>query len=285
MKQRTPSADVSSWTPPESVTTKRGVRLEPEEVEVAQRRGREHAASRRRRRRRSPPVARASAGERGRGRQRRGERDQAVGDRGQLLGVVDERRPVQRDERVVARLDAELLPAPARARRVDVLEQRVDHRVPDEVHRRRDPLALEVRDRLLRVGEQDVAEVVGEHAVVLLRHRAVEAAEPRLDVRDGTPSFTAASAPASVELTSPATTQRSVSRSSSTRSTPTSAFAVCSACVPEPTPRNSSGARHPELAEEDVRHRVVVVLPRVQEHELQGGVERGQLPGRPAPTS
>ena len=36
--------------------------------------------------------------------------------------------------------------------------------------------------------------------------------------------------------------------------------------------------RHPELAEEDVRHLVVVVLPRVQEQELQGGIERGQLP-------
>ncbi len=57
----------------------------------------------------------------------------------------------------------------------------------------------------------------------------------------GMRSFTAASAPASVELTSPATTQRSISRSISTRSTPTSAFAVCSPCVPGPTPRNSSG--------------------------------------------
>ena len=57
----------------------------------------------------------------------------------------------------------------------------------------------------------------------------------------GTPSFTAASAPAIVELTSPATTQRSISRSSRTRSTPTRTLAVCSACVPEPTARNSSG--------------------------------------------
>ena len=94
----------------------------------------------------------------------------------------------------------------------------------------------------------------------------------------GTPSFTAASAAASVELTSPATTQRSISRSSRTRSTPTRAFAVCSACVPGADAEELVRPRHPELAEEDVRHRVVVVLPRMQEHELQGGIERGQLP-------
>ena len=39
VKQRTPSADVSSCTPPESVSTKRGLGLEAEEREVAERLG------------------------------------------------------------------------------------------------------------------------------------------------------------------------------------------------------------------------------------------------------
>ena len=94
----------------------------------------------------------------------------------------------------------------------------------------------------------------------------------------GTPSFTAASAPASVELTSPATTQRSISRSQQDPLDPDERLrrllGVRSGADAEELVR----PRHPELAEEDVRHRVVVVLPRVQEHELQGGVERGQLP-------
>ena len=61
------------------------------------------------------------------------------------------------------------------------------------------------------------ADVVGEPAVVLLRHRRVEAPQPGLEVRDrDARASTAASAAASVELTSPGTTTRSGSRSTST---------------------------------------------------------------------
>ncbi len=49
------------------------------------------------------------------------------------------------------------------------------------------------------------------------------------------PSFTAASAPASVELTSPATTTRSGRSSTKACSRPSSARAVCAPCDPEPT--------------------------------------------------
>ena len=55
-------------------------------------------------------------------------------------------------------------------------------------------------------------------------------------------SFDAARAAASVEFTSPATTQTLGSWSSRTCSTPRSALAVCSPCVPEPTPRKTSGS-------------------------------------------
>ena len=61
----------------------------------------------------------------------------------------------------------------------------------------------------------------------------------------GTWSLTAASAPASVELTSPATTTRSGSSASITAAMRVSALAVCSAWLPEPTPRKMSGSGIP----------------------------------------
>jgi hypothetical protein len=56
----------------------------------------------------------------------------------------------------------------------------------------------------------------------------------------GMPSLVAASAHASVELTSPATTTASGRRSSRISSKPARTFAVCSPWLPEPTPRKWS---------------------------------------------
>jgi hypothetical protein len=56
------------------------------------------------------------------------------------------------------------------------------------------------------------------------------------------PSFVAASAPASVELTSPGTTTRSGRSSANTRSRPSSARAVCAPWLPEPTASFTSGS-------------------------------------------
>ena len=54
-------------------------------------------------------------------------------------------------------------------------------------------------------------------------------------------SFVAASAAAIVELTSPATSTSSAGCSPRSASTPSITAAVCSAWVPEPTPRLASG--------------------------------------------
>ena len=63
---------------------------------------------------------------------------------------------------------------------------------------------------------------------------------------------------------------------------PTRARAVCSACVPEPTPRNTSGVGQAELREEDIRHVRVVVLAGVDEHDARASGRARQAPRAPA---
>ena len=105
------------------------------------------------------------------------------------------------------------------------------------------PSRREVVDGLVRVREQQVGELVGHDAVDLLGHRAIEAAQPGLDVRDtgcrawrderrGERRVDVAGHEHEVgRLSAPGPARaRSMTR------------AVCSACVPEPTPR---GGRAP----------------------------------------
>ena len=61
----------------------------------------------------------------------------------------------------------------------------------------------------------------------------------------GTPSFAPASAAPTVEFTSPYSTVSAGGFAWYSRSMPTSTSAVCEACVPEPTPRFTSGFGSP----------------------------------------
>ena len=70
----------------------------------------------------------------------------------------------------------------ARARREE--QRHVDHHVADELDPPGNVLALEVGDRGRRGAEQQVGEVVGEHAIELLGHRAIEGAHARLHMGD-----------------------------------------------------------------------------------------------------
>ena len=64
-------------------------------------------------------------------------------------------------------------------------DERVDHRVADEMHALiRDALRAQVLDRLLGVQEEILGELVGDDPVDLLGHRAVEGAQARLQVGD-----------------------------------------------------------------------------------------------------
>ena len=59
---------------------------------------------------------------------------EAVDDRREARGVIDVRRPMQRDEHVLALLDAVTAPHGAVARRGLKSTQRVDHRVAHKAH-------------------------------------------------------------------------------------------------------------------------------------------------------
>ena len=64
-------------------------------------------------------------------------------------------------------------------------DQRIDHRVPYEVHALvSNAFPPQVLDCLLGMDEQVVRELVGDDAVYLLGHGAIEAPQARLDVRD-----------------------------------------------------------------------------------------------------
>ena len=91
--------------------------------------------------------------------------------------------PVQGHEQIAARLQPACLRRLQRAEAVLQRHQGVDHRVADEVHALLgNPLGAQVLDRLVAVQEEVVGEPVGDDPVDLLGHRAVEAAQPRLDV-------------------------------------------------------------------------------------------------------
>src|SRR5215213_2827003 len=126
--------------------------------------------------------------------------------------------------------------------------------------------------------EQDVAQVVGEHAVVLLGHCTVEAPQARFDVRDRDPELhggerrcqrgvDVAGNHAEADLT---LAQHGLD--------PHERLRGLLGVGPGADGEELVRPRHPQFTEEDVRHSVVVVLPGVQERELQARVERGQLP-------
>jgi hypothetical protein len=100
------------------------------------------------------------------------------------LRIVDVARPVGRREDVLAMGNAVLRESvrPLLGHRRE-RERHVGHRIAYEPHLARHPLALEVRHGRLGRAQQQVAGVVGEHAVQLLGHAPVERPHPRLHVR------------------------------------------------------------------------------------------------------
>ena len=140
-----------------------------------------------------------------------------VGDLGKPLDrlaeqrPVDEGRPVQGDEQVVAGLEPEPLRGSGGAEAVLERDQRVDHRVADEVHALvGDALGAQVLDRLVASAGRGSSEKLS--ATIRLTSSGIvgrSCAGRTRRGRPGSPASTAVSAAARVELTSPGTITRS----------------------------------------------------------------------------
>ncbi len=115
-----------------------------------------------------------------------GDRVQRFQDAQQRRPVVDVRGPVQRDDRVAGRPQAQPFEHVRVAGPLQVGDQRVDHDVADAVDALLgDALAPQVLVAVGRGGQQDLGESIGDHAVDLFGHGPVEAPQSGLDVGDG----------------------------------------------------------------------------------------------------
>ena len=194
---------------------------------------------------------------------------QALACTGLSSGAVHERRAVQRDEQVARPGSARSArPRAGRRKRGSIATRRVDHRVADEVRcaRRRCLRARRFSIASSRVDEEEVGELVGDDPVDLLGHRAVEAAQAGLDVRDRD----AAASPRRAPRRASSSRRRGRSRGpgaprSRTGSRRSITRAVCTACVPEPTPSRWSGSGMPSSSRKTSDISAVVVLARVDE--------------------
>ena len=108
-----------------------------------------------------------------------------------------------------------------------------------------DAFPAQVLDRIVRVGEQELGELVGDDAVDLLRHRAVEAPQARLDVcvRDAELDEHERRRKRRVDV---ARHEREVGSLAATiGSSRCIARAVCSACEPDPMSSRWAGSGRP----------------------------------------
>ena len=197
------------------------------------------------------------------------------------LGMVGVLGPMDGGEHVLARLEAEALRRTVAAldTRATLRKHRLGHDVADEVDAvvRRRPRAT----RFVSAPSVGVSSIAESWSVTRrLTSSGIDMSplrSPASRCTTGTAIFAAASAPASVEFTSPTTSTR-VGRLGDEQllERASSPSPVCTACVPDPTPRNHVGSGDLEVAEEDVGHRRVVVLAGVRDRRVDA--RRGQAP-------
>ena len=217
VRHGTPSAVVSSWMPPESVSTRRALAEQPEHLEIALRRqqcdravGQRAATSR---------TARCCARARGCMGQISGKPPRHVAQQrerlAQRIRVVDVRGPVQRhDAEPGAPSTRRRGSTPARAQRsrrrdraLPDAQQRIDHHVADEADAR--PAAMPSRSRLSAAARSVVYRT---SAIWSVSTRLISSGISRSKLRSpastcttGMRFLTATRLHASVELTSPTT--------------------------------------------------------------------------------
>jgi hypothetical protein len=151
------------------------------------------------------------------------------------------------------------------ARRGLAAHRDVDHHVADERHRPEHRLGTQVCHRRARRAQQQIAEVVGEHAVELLRHAVVERAHAGLDVNDRHARLGRRQA-ARERRVGVAVHEHGVRRELAEQRLERSQHAGRLLAVAAAADRKLAvRARETELGEEHARERVVVVLTGVHE--------------------
>ena len=171
---------------------------------------------------------------------------------------------MQRDEQIRTALDAEACVHVGALRAGPEPDERVDHGVADgDDALVRHALGAVVLRRLGAVRQAQVGDLVDEHAVQLLRHRPVVAAQSRLDVRHGNPELRRSECGGErrVDVAGNEHERRllahedlleALERAGSLRAVRARADA-----------EQVSGRRNAQLVEQHVGHLAVVVLPRV----------------------
>jgi hypothetical protein len=144
-------------------------------------------------------------------------------------------------------------------------ERHVGHHVADEVHPAVDPLTLEIRDRRGSRAEQQIAGVVGEHAIQLLGHRPVARAHTGLHVGEWHSPLRSGQCPRKRGVRI-AVDQRQVRlRVCKNRFKRSQHASRLSRRAPGTHAQLAVRCRNPELLKEDPGELVVVVLARVDQ--------------------
>ena len=177
---------------------------------------------------------------------------------------------MKRNKRIAAGLNFESRDHIQRGSFGAVPHQRVDHHVTDEVDSRgSDAFALQILIGIPACGEQDFAKRVRNNAIDFFRHRAVEAAQPGLDVchRNEKLNCDDRGCHRGVHIADHDHQVRFLFNTDllELHHDPSSLLGVCT----RPHTQVHIGNRNTQVAEEDIRHCFVVMLARVDENALQ----------------
>ena len=160
-------------------------------------------------------------------------------------------------------------------------EDGVDHRVADEVRQFEvDAFAREVAERALGVDEEDAAQVVGEHTVVLFRHPVVVAAQAGFEVRDRDLQLHRGKRPCERRVDVAGDDDHVGTSLEQHLLDPDESLRGLLAVRAGADAEEDVGLGQAELAEEDVGHLRVVVLAGVNERDLDSGFLERPVDGR-----
>ena len=192
------------------------------------------------------------------------------------IWIVDVGRTMQREHCVVPLLEPQLFVCLKRDGTVEMRPQCVDHHVAHHVDSLRgDSLVLQIPHGGRLGGEENIRNRVGHEPIDLFGHRTVETpAIPASTCATRMPNFDAVSAAATVEFTSPTTTNRSGRCCSNSETNRRMTSAIWKTCGPEPTFKLMSGSGMCSSSKKRLTHLLVIVLPSMNDAALHLGISK-----------